>query len=45
MARMSNKDPGTLKVAELKLLLSKHNLPTKGKKVELVERYINKFLL
>ena len=35
----SVKDPATLKVAELKLLLSKHKLSVKGKKAELVERY------
>ena len=35
----SVKDPPTLKVAELNLLLSKHKLPVKGKKAELVERY------
>ena len=33
------KDPATFKVAELKLLLSKNSLPTKGRKAELIERY------
>lgn len=39
MAR-ANKDPASLKVAELKLLLSQHSLSTKGKKAELVERCV-----
>ena len=33
------KDLATLKVAELRLLLSKYNLPITGKKAELIERY------
>ena len=34
----SPSDLSKLKVVELRLLLSKHNLPTKGKKAELIER-------
>jgi len=35
---MACKSVEAMKVAELKVLLGKHNLPTKGKKAELIAR-------
>jgi len=42
MMASQSKTLESMRVAELRILLSKNHLPVKGKKAELVKRYVSK---